>query len=113
MTTPPLDDLTRASQTFIKVMREDLRTGDWILVRTVSSKYRMQMLRNGKVRVSGGWFDRHGRGPTIVGVTGATWGGSAIMPGVLAACGLRVEFSNRLITSSVRTIVVFSAAIQN
>ena len=48
-----------------------------------------------------------------IGVAGATWGGSAIMPQVLAACGMRVEFRNRLITSPVRRIVVIPGRLLN
>ncbi len=107
MLAPTLNRITRSSRLYRKVMREDLRAGDWIIIRTASSEYRMRMLKNGMVHTTGGWFDKKGFTPVIIGVTGATWGGSCHMPGVFAAVGLRLEFRNRVITSPVRKIVVF------
>ncbi len=96
-----------------RVRKDEVRPGDQIIIRTVKSEYRLRMVREGLYQVSGGWFDKKGFGAVTIGVAGATWGGSAIMPEVLAACGMRVEFKNRLITSPVTTIIVWPAARQN
>jgi len=79
----------------------------------VKSEYRLRALGDGLFEARGGWFDKKGYAPMTIGVAGATWGGSAIMPQVLAACGLRVEFRNRLITSPVRSIVVVPGKLLN
>jgi len=113
MVAATLDRMSRASTLHKKVMREDLKPGDWIIVRTHSSEYRLQMLKNGMVHATGGWFDKKGFTPAIIGVSGATWGGSCYLPGVFVAVGLRLEFRNRLITSPVKEIVVFPGRVGN
>lgn len=113
MTARSLNALAATAPPSSHLSRQTIHPGDLVILLTVRSEYRLRALEGGLFEASGGWFDRHTRGPSIVGVTGASWGGSAIMPGVLAACGLRVEFSNRLITSPVRTIVVLSASRMN
>ncbi len=102
-----LSGLVRSSDPTLQVKKDDLSPGDWVIIRTVRSEYRLRVLDGGLCEVRGGWFDRNRRSPITIGVTGATWGGSAIMPQVLAACGMRVEFRNRLITGPVKSIVFF------
>jgi hypothetical protein len=108
-----LERITRSSHLLPQVRKEELSPGDWVIVRTLKSEYRLKILGNGLVHAGGGWFDRKGHAPMTIGVSGATWGGSAIMPGVFAAVGMRVEFRNRLITSPVRQIVIIKYAIIN
>ena len=108
-----LDRITLHSDRTPKVRKDELSPGDWVIIRTVRSDYRLKVLEGGTYEVRGGWFDRRGCAPMTLGIAGATWGGSAIMPQVLAACGMRVEFRNRLITSPVKSITVFPGRLMN
>ena len=113
MLTVTLGEITRTSHLFPQVKKEEITPGDLIIIHTVKSEYRLKALGNGLFQASGGWFDKKGFAPMRIGVAGATWGGSAIMPCVLAACGMRVEFRNRLITSPVKSITVFPGKLLN
>ena len=113
MLAPTLDRITQCAHLYPQVRKDEISPGDWVIIRTVKSEYRLRALGNDLFEVSGGWFEKKGYTSMVVGVAGATWGGSAIMPKVLAACGLRVEFRNRLITSSVRSIVVWPWKMMN
>jgi len=95
------------------VRKDALSPGDWLIIRTVGSEYRLRVLGGGIYEATGGWFDKKGFSPMKIGVSGATWGGSVIMPRVLAACDMCIEFRNRLITSPVRKIVVFPGRVGN
>lgn len=108
-----LDSLTQSSHLFPQVRKDELAEGDCVIIRTVRSEYVLRVLGDGLYEVRGGWFDEKGYAPMITGVAGATWGGNAIMPMLLAACGLRVEFWNRLITSPVRSVVVIPGRLSN
>lgn len=108
-----LNRLLDSHSTGPRVSRSDLAPGDWIMIHTLKSTYRLRMLCDGRFEVSGGWFDRKGLSPVAMPVTGCTWGGSAILTGVVAACGLRVEFGNRLTTSPVRRVIVIPFALLN
>ena len=93
--------------------KADLRAGDWVCVKTRNSVYTIRVLGNGKYAVSGGWFDRKGLSPMITPVAGCTWGGSAIKIDIVAACGLRIEFGNRLITSTIQKIFFLPYGCEN
>ncbi len=108
-----LNSITQCAHLFPQVRKDELHTGDWVIIRTVKSMYTLHVLSDGTYEASGGWFDKKELTPMRIGVAGATWGGSAIMPHVLAACGMRVEFRNRMITSPVRSILVIPARIGN
>jgi hypothetical protein len=108
-----LDTLTRCTHLFPQVRKDELNTGDWVIIHTVKSVYTLHVLGDGLYEARGGWFDKKGITPMCIGVAGATWGGSAIMPKVLAACGMRIEFQNRMITSPVRSIVIFKSHLVN
>ncbi|MEX0736052.1 MAG: hypothetical protein WD182_01325 [Bacteroidota bacterium] len=108
-----LHRLTRMADQFPQVRKTELQTGDWVVVRTEHSTYRIRVLKNGRYEVSGGWFDRKFAVPVEVGIVGCTWGGSAVKIDVVAACGLRLEFGNKVKTSSIREIVVFRNAVLN
>ena len=113
MLAPTLERITYCAPLYPQVGKNQIAPGDWIVIRTVKSVYSLRALGNGLFEARGGWFDKKGFSPMTIGVAGATWGGSAIMPQVLAACGLRVEFSNRLITSPVQTIEVWPGKLLN
>ena len=106
MLAPTLDRLTQSVHLFPQVRKDEVNTGDWIIIRTVKSTYTLHALGGGLFDASGGWFDKKGYSPMRISVNGATWGGSAIMPQVLAACGMSIEFRNKLKTSPVQSIVI-------
>jgi hypothetical protein len=96
-----------------EVRRDDLQFGDVVLITTRNSDYSVYALDDGRYIVSGGWFARKGRSPMEVSITGCTWGGSIIKVDTLAACGLRLEFGNRVITTSIRKIQVIRSGSKN
>jgi len=95
-----------------QVRKEDLRCGDLVLVKTRNSVYSIRVSESGYV-VSGGWFDRKGLSPMKTTIVGCTWGGTVIKVDIVAACGLRLEFGNRLITSTIRKIFVMPCGTEN
>lgn len=108
-----LERIVEVTETLEAVKKSDLRVGDWLLVKTLNSVYTMQAVEGSRFRVSGGWFDRNGRAPAIITIAGCTWGGSVIKIDVAAACGLCLEFGNRLITSTIQKIVVLRRGAEN
>ncbi|MEX0736775.1 MAG: hypothetical protein WD182_04985 [Bacteroidota bacterium] len=115
MTSPnySLHRLTQLADQLRQVRKSDLHAGDWVIVKTEHSTYRVHVLKNGKYRVSGGWFDRKFTVPVEIGIVGCTWGGSAVKIDIVAACGLRLEFGNKVKTSAIREITVFRNSILN
>jgi hypothetical protein len=95
------------------VRKGDLSVGDTVMVRTTNSVYVLRAADKNLFAVSGGWFDRKGLSPMLVSIRGCTWGGSIIKVDIVAACGLRVEFGNRVTTSPVRTIALLRASNAN
>ena len=73
---------------------------------TLNSTYSIRVLEDGFYSVSGGWFDREGLSPFRTTITGCSWGGSAIKLDIVAACGLHLEFGNRVVTSPIRKVYV-------
>jgi hypothetical protein len=98
----PLDVLVAAMDRLPAVLRTDMRSGDWLVVRTRNSVYSLCLLEDGTYSVAGGWFDRNGTSPQRVGVNGCTFGGRAIKSDVLAAPGLFLECDNRVTTTRIR-----------
>lgn len=88
------------------VRKTDLEFGDLVVVTTANSTYSIYVLEDGYYSVSGGWFDRHGLSPMKLTINGCTWGGSAILLDIMAACGLHLEFGNQVVTSGIRKIHV-------
>jgi hypothetical protein len=88
------------------VRKKDLRSGDWVLVKTRNSVYAICVLENDQYAVSGGWFDRHGRSPQKMTINGCTWGGSAIKHDIVAARGLFLEFGNHVVTTRIQDVQV-------
>jgi hypothetical protein len=101
-----LDACVEAAERLSEIRKADLHPGDWVLVKTVQSVYMIRVLGNGTYEVSGGWFDRKGLSPARLTIAGCTWGGSVIKMNVVAACGLSLEFGNRVITSAIRRAFV-------
>ena len=108
-----LNKIIQAAHQFPEVRKNELRRGDCVIIRTVKSTYTLRVLAGGLYEASGGWFDKKGYSKMKIGVAGATWGGSAIIPTVLAAYGMRIEFVNRVITSPVQKIVIIPVSVLN
>jgi hypothetical protein len=95
------------------VRKDELRAGDRVTVRTCNSVYHIRVVDRGVYEVSGGWFDRKGKSPMRTTIAGCSWGGSIIKADVVAACGLCIEFGNRLVTSAVHSFAVSPYGTQN
>jgi hypothetical protein len=88
------------------VRKADLRKGDCLLVSTENSIYSIRVHEDATYSISGGWFDHQGLSPARIHIAGCTWGGSVIKCDIVAACGLRLEFGNRVVTSPIREVRV-------
>jgi len=101
-----LDKIVESS-TFLKHIRKnDLQFGDMVLITTRNSLYSVYVLDEERYMVSGGWFDRKGLSPVRASISGCTWGGNIIKVDTLAACGLRLEFGNRVLTTTIQKVAV-------
>ncbi|MCA9742592.1 MAG: hypothetical protein H6695_18485 [Deferribacteres bacterium] len=108
-----LDTLVRRAEKMMVVRKADLRAGDWVVVKTFNSVYRMRVEGDDFYQVTGGWFDQNGQTPERLKIVGCTWGGSIVKIDIIAARGLCLEFSNRVVTSPVQKIWRISVAQQN
>lgn len=104
--TPSLEAITVAAGRVNQVRKRDLRSGDWVVVRTRNSVYTMRVVDDERFAVSGGWFDARDLSPCSVTVNGCTWGGSVIKQDIVAAPGLCLEFGNRVKTTRIRRVEV-------
>jgi len=89
-----------------QVRKAELQFGDMVFIKTRNSLYSISVLESDYYLVSGGWFDRKGLSPTKAYISGCTWGGSIIKVDTLAACGLRLEFGNRVLTTPIQKVYV-------
>ncbi len=101
-----LEKVVESSFGLDAVRKTDLQFGDLVLIATRNSCYSICVLDSGFYLVSGGWFDRKGLSPMKVEITGCTWGGSIVKVDILAACGLRLEFGNRVLTTPIQKVEV-------
>jgi hypothetical protein len=104
-----IDDLAEAAGIVGGVKRHDLHPGDRFIVSTKNSVYALSARSDGSFEVSGGWFEREGKGPTTVEILGCTAGGHALFTEHLAAPGLFMEFGDGLRTTRIRTVRVIRA----
>jgi hypothetical protein len=109
----PLDRLIGMLGKTRMVTKHDLRPGDLLEVVTRNSRYTIRVLDDDRYQVSGGWFERRHGSPVEVAIKGCTWGGSTIKVDVIAACGLCIEFGNRVTTSAVQRIIYLPHEIGN
>ena len=86
------------------VRKADLRCGDRLEVETENSTYSICVHEDATYSISGGWFDSQGLSPARLSIAGCTWGGSVIKSDIVAACGLRLEFGNRVVTSRIQEV---------
>ena len=96
-----------------QVRKTDLQFGDMVLITTRNSVYSIYVLDNESYLVYGGWFDRKGLSPIKASISGCTWGGSIIKVDTLAACGLRLEFGNRVVTTAIQKVSVLRCSGKN
>jgi hypothetical protein len=89
-----------------QVKKSDVYFGDLIIVNTRNSVYSLKAVERDLFLVSGGWFDRKGMSPLKTTVRGCTWGGSIIKVDIIAACGLCLEFGNRVVTTAIEKVSV-------
>lgn len=108
-----LNGIIRSTDGLQEVKKECLSPGDRLFVKTSKSVYQIRVLGQGRYEVAGGWFEKKGIAPAVVSIAGCTWGGSTIKVDIVAACGLRMEFGNRLVTSPVRKIFVLAHELDN
>ena len=88
------------------VCKADLTRGSRLVVLTENSVYSIEVLEDATYSVRGGWFDRQGLSPIRISIAGCTFGGTAIKNDIVAACGLHLEFGNRVVTSRIREVRV-------
>ena len=100
----PIDDLAEAADVVGGVRRQDLESGDRIIVSTKNSVYSLTVCADGSFDVSGGWFEREGEGPVKIAILGCTAGGHALFTDHIAAPGLFMEFADGLRTTRIRTV---------
>jgi hypothetical protein len=98
---------------FEALRKGDLKRGDRVLVATENSLYSIHVEDEGTYSISGGWFDRNGLSPATTSIAGCTWGGTAIKRDLVAARGLRLEFGNRVVTSTIREVRVIRGGISD
>jgi len=91
--------------------KRELDRGDYVVVMTENSVYSIQVLENSTYLVRGGWFDRQHMSPVRLSIAGCTWGGSVIKNDIVAACGLHLEFGNRVLTSRIREVLVIRGSV--
>jgi hypothetical protein len=99
-----LNNLANQSDYIVQVYKNKLKPGDLIIIRTINSTYSIKVADDGSYIVSGGWFDKKNLSPSKIKINGCTWGGSIIKSDIIAACGLKLEFQNRVVTSSIKKI---------
>jgi hypothetical protein len=99
-----LDNLVTAACDVDGVWARDVCAGDRLVVRTKNSIYSLFAGGDGTFVVAGGWFAAHGTSWTRVGVAGCTWGGHAILTGVVAVVGMCLEFDNGVRTTRIREV---------
>ena len=102
-----LEKIVDSADQLKQVLKSDLRFGDLVLITTLNSVYMVRVLQDNLYLVSGGWFDKNGLSPFKTSIAGCTWGGSIIKMDIVAACGLCVEFGNRVVTSPIQKVCVF------
>ncbi|MFQ5865554.1 MAG: hypothetical protein ACE5IW_10030 [bacterium] len=101
-----LEKIAEGASQLKKVLKAELQFGDLVLITTQNSVYSVYVLEHGFYLVSGGWFDSKGLSPMKTTITGCTWGGSIVKLDVVAACGLCLEFGNRVVTTPIQKVCV-------
>ena len=108
-----LKNMVEQSGNLFEVKKADILPGDELRLKTKNSIYIIKVENDGSFLVSGGWFDKMEMSPARTTINGCTWGGSVIKTDIIAACGLFLEFGNRLITSAIQEIIYFPRSVKN
>jgi hypothetical protein len=108
-----LEAITSSAEQLQQLRKSRFRPGDCLIIKTCNSTYVLRALEDGSYLASGGWFDKKGASPMKVRVNGCTWGGCIIKVDIVAACGLCLEFGNRVTTSPIQEIIVVPREQQN
>jgi len=103
-----LEEIVESAGHLKQVRKSDLQCGDVAIITTRNSVYSIRVLGDSVYLVSGGWFDRKGVSPMRTTIRGCTWGGSIMKSDIVAACGLCLEFGNRVVTSTIQEVHVIS-----
>jgi len=101
-----LEKIVEGTNHLRQVLKSDVHFGDLVFITTRNSTYSLSVLDEDRYIVSGGWFDRKGLSPVKATVAGCSWGGSIIKVDTVAACGLHLEFGNRVITTPIQKVSV-------
>jgi len=104
-----LIDFVNDSQTRNQLHKSSLKVGDTIILKTINSVYLIKVLEEEQYTVSGGWFEKNNLSPVTLTIRGCTWGGSVIKNDIVAACGLHLEFGNKVVTSIIKKIFHISS----
>lgn len=108
-----LDKIIENSSDLKQVLKAELRPGDLIVAATRNSVYYIKVLDEGSYRVSGGWFEKRSLAPMTLNIPGCTWGGKIIKKDIVAACGMCIEFGNRIVTTPIQKVYKIPYEIQN
>ncbi|MGE5795446.1 MAG: hypothetical protein ACM34O_05610 [Ignavibacteria bacterium] len=108
-----LERLVNECGQLVQIQKNELQPGDYIILKTINSVYIIKVLEDGYYAVSGGWFDKNESSPVKTTISGCTWGGCIIKTDIIAACGLCLEFGNKVITSSIKKIFHISHNCEN
>ncbi len=99
-----LSNIIDQSKYLNQLYKSRLKEGDQVILKALNSVYFISVLDDGKYIVSGGWFDKNNLAPVKTTIHGCTWGGSIIKTDIIAACGLHLEFGNKVVTSKIKKI---------
>ena len=108
-----LERIADSTNDLKQIYKSDLNFGDLLLINTRNSVYSIHVLENDIYLVSGGWFDKKRLSPFKTKITGCTWGGSIIKVDIAAACGLCLEFGNRVVTTAIQKVCLVKYGSQN
>jgi hypothetical protein len=101
-----LERIVQQTAALPQVRKDELNFGDLVLITTRNSVYSIYALDEGLYLISGGWFDRKGLSPAKITIAGCTFGGRIIKSDIVAGCGLRLEFGNRVVTTPIQKVCV-------
>jgi hypothetical protein len=104
-----LTDIVEESVILNQIQKRSLKVGDTIILKTINSVYLIKVLEEEQYAVSGGWFEKNNLSPATLTIRGCTWGGSVIKNDIVAACGLHLEFGNKVVTSRITKIFHISS----
>ena len=104
-----LPDIVKEGQDRNQIHKSSLKVGDTIILKANNSVYFIKVLEQEQYTVSGGWFDKTNLSPVQHTINGCTWGRSIIKNDIIAACGLHLEFGNKVVTSRIKKIFHISS----